>query len=195
MRERLIEAATSEIMAHGFSATTVDSICARAGGSKGSFYHFFPSKAAIGVAVLEIWFARVREASEGGPFQTENQPEKKLAGYLNHLKNISPNLWGKGSALAALATELGESGEELPAACRRLIHEATEREEREDLFAPVARGLEGRHGRDVALLHLAVVEGAALLARAQSQPEVAREIMDTFQLCLRKLVEYTREPE
>ena len=128
----------------------------------------------IGVAVLETWFARVREASEGGPYQTETQPEKKLAGYLNHLKNISPGLWGKGSALAAITTELGESGEELPEACRRFIQEATEGDL---LLAPVARELEGKESRDVALLLLAVVEGAALLSRAQSRPEVAREIV------------------
>lgn len=193
MRDRLVEAATSEMMARGYTATTVDVICARAGGSKGSFYHFFPSKAAIGVAVLETWFARVREASDGGPYQTETHSEKRLLGYLNHLKNISPGLWGKGSALAAIATELGESGEELPAACQRLIGEAIEAG---DVFAPLAERLEdSRLGPDLAQLHLAVVEGAALLARAQSRPEVTREVLDTFQLCLRKLLEYTREPQ
>ncbi len=193
MRERLVEAATREIMTRGFTATTVDAICTRAGGSKGSFYHFFPSKAAIGVAVLERWFETTKAASEGGPFQTESQPGKRLLGYLNHLKNISPGLWGKGSALAAIATELGETGEELPEACRRFIEEATS--DSEGLLAPVAERLEaGRRGQDVALLLLAVVEGAALLARAQSRPDAAREVMDTFQLCLRKLLEYTREP-
>ena len=194
MRGRLVEAATLEIMAKGFTATTVDSICARAGSSKGSFYHFFPTKAAIGAAVLEKWFETIQEASEGGPFQTESQPEKRLVGYLNHLKNISPGLWGKGSALAAIATERGQIGEELPDACRRFIEGATR--DSGTLLTPVAERLEaGRQGQDVALLLLAVVEGAALLSRAQSRPETAQEVMGTFQLCLRKLLEYTREPE
>lgn len=178
-------------MAKGYSATTVDQICAGAGASKGSFYHFFGSKSGIGVAVLEAWFTQVGTAAEGGPYQTETQPEKRLLGYLNHIKNIAPGLWGKGSALAAIATELGDSGEELPAACRRFIHEAADLPG--ELFTPVAATLEGRQGRDLALLLLAVIEGAALLARAQSQPETAREVVETFQLCLRKLLEYTRE--
>ena len=43
-RDRLIAAAEAEMLAKGYPATTVDEICARAGVSKGSFYHFFSTK-------------------------------------------------------------------------------------------------------------------------------------------------------
>lgn len=192
MRVRLLEAATREIMTRGFAATTVDAICLGAGASKGSFYHFFPSKADIGVAVLETWFVRVREVGEGGPYQTESQPDKRLTGYLNHLKNISQGLWGRGSVLAAIVTELGPPGEELTLACRRLLGEACAQPA--ELLAPVAATLgDVSRQNDLARLLMAVIEGASVLARAEGRPETSRDVLDTFQLCLRKILEYSRE--
>ncbi len=47
-------------MSHGFSATTVDAVLARASASKGAFFHHFPTKGALGVALVE------RYASEDG---------------------------------------------------------------------------------------------------------------------------------
>lgn len=48
--------ATVQLMLkQGFAATSVDQICAAAGMTKGSFFHHFSSKEAIGKAAVEWW--------------------------------------------------------------------------------------------------------------------------------------------
>jgi TetR/AcrR family transcriptional regulator, transcriptional repressor for nem operon len=46
-RRKLIDAAVRLLLHQGFAATTVDQICAEAGLTKGSFFHYFDTKEAI----------------------------------------------------------------------------------------------------------------------------------------------------
>ncbi|MDQ6661510.1 MAG: TetR/AcrR family transcriptional regulator, partial [Chloroflexota bacterium] len=58
-RKRLIEAANKVIYAHSYEAVSVDELCAAAGVTKSSFYHFFSSKQDLVLVALESqwqWF-------------------------------------------------------------------------------------------------------------------------------------------
>jgi TetR/AcrR family transcriptional repressor of nem operon len=59
-RQKLMEAALALIWTGGYAATSVDDICAKADVKKGSFYHFFKSKADLEVAALEMNWQRMR---------------------------------------------------------------------------------------------------------------------------------------
>lgn len=52
-RERIIGAAAAVFAEKGYRQSAVDHIVARSGTSKGSFYHFFPSKEAILLTLLD----------------------------------------------------------------------------------------------------------------------------------------------
>ena len=52
-KDKLIEAALRLMLAKGYPATTVDEICASAGVSKGSFYHFFATKEELALAAVQ----------------------------------------------------------------------------------------------------------------------------------------------
>jgi TetR/AcrR family transcriptional regulator, transcriptional repressor for nem operon len=54
-RKKLIESASSLMLMRGFNATTVDDICAQAGMTKGSFFHYFENKDDIGQAAAQAW--------------------------------------------------------------------------------------------------------------------------------------------
>lgn len=56
-RDRILEAARTLVLRHGFAATTVDSILESASASKGAFFHHFPSKAHLGRALVERYAA------------------------------------------------------------------------------------------------------------------------------------------
>ena len=59
-RERLIEAIGELIWVGSYGSTSVDDICAKAGVKKGSFYHFFESKAELAVAAIDDEWHRRR---------------------------------------------------------------------------------------------------------------------------------------
>lgn len=54
-RQRLIDATVRLMLRQGFAGTSVDMICSEAGVTKGSFFHHFESKEAIGRAAVEWW--------------------------------------------------------------------------------------------------------------------------------------------
>jgi len=56
-RQKLVDATLRLMIQQGFAATTVDEICAAAKLTKGSFFHHFESKEAIGRAAVEAWGA------------------------------------------------------------------------------------------------------------------------------------------
>ena len=52
-RQKILRAAFPEIYRHGFQAASLDAILGEAGVTKGALYHHFPSKAALGHAVVD----------------------------------------------------------------------------------------------------------------------------------------------
>lgn len=58
-RHHLLEAALRRFAAQGYNAASVDDICNDAGLSKGAFYHHFPGKQAVFLALLEGWLTNV----------------------------------------------------------------------------------------------------------------------------------------
>jgi TetR/AcrR family transcriptional repressor of nem operon len=59
-KERLMEAVQELIWTGSYGSTTIDQICQRAGVKKGSFYHFFDSKADLAVTALDAEFKNKR---------------------------------------------------------------------------------------------------------------------------------------
>src|SRR5918998_2874739 len=52
-RERILDAAQSLVLQRGFAGTSVDAVLAAASVTKGGFFHHFPSKQALGLALVE----------------------------------------------------------------------------------------------------------------------------------------------
>ncbi|MGK7311990.1 MAG: TetR/AcrR family transcriptional regulator [Candidatus Longimicrobiales bacterium M2_2A_002] len=57
-RARIMDVAESLILAQGFAATSVDSIVAGAGVTKGAFFHHFDTKTELAHALVERWADR-----------------------------------------------------------------------------------------------------------------------------------------
>jgi len=55
----ILDAAVRQFAIAGYNAASVDDICSSAGVSKGAFYHHFPSKQAVFLALLEGWLTMI----------------------------------------------------------------------------------------------------------------------------------------
>jgi TetR/AcrR family transcriptional repressor of nem operon len=73
-RNKLIEAAFSIIRQKGYAATSVDELCARAGVTKGAFFHHFPSKDSLAVAAVNQWSEMSIALSPPLPITTSRIP-------------------------------------------------------------------------------------------------------------------------
>jgi AcrR family transcriptional regulator len=54
-QSRILDAAVKRFSISGFNGASVDDICSEAGVSKGAFYHHFPTKQAVFLALLTGW--------------------------------------------------------------------------------------------------------------------------------------------
>ena len=58
-RGRILDAAVRKFAIAGYDAASVEDICTEAGVSKGAFYHHFPTKQAIFLALMQAWLALI----------------------------------------------------------------------------------------------------------------------------------------
>lgn len=77
-RKSLIEAAHALIWANSYAHVSVEDICRAAGVQKGSFYHFFPTKAELAVAALEDHWAQSGPKIEKIFGENASKPLKQL---------------------------------------------------------------------------------------------------------------------
>jgi AcrR family transcriptional regulator len=58
-RARILDAAVRRFAIAGYDAASVDDICNEAGVSKGAFYHHYPTKQAIFLALMQGWLGMI----------------------------------------------------------------------------------------------------------------------------------------
>src|SRR5450631_3207710 len=82
-RTRLLDAALRVIRAKGYSATSVDELCAAAGVTKGAFFHHFRSKEALAVAAAGHWSAMTGALFAAAPYHHFADPLDRVLGYID----------------------------------------------------------------------------------------------------------------
>jgi TetR/AcrR family transcriptional repressor of nem operon len=84
-RERLIGAIGELIWVGSYGSTSVDDICAKAGVKKGSFYHFFESKADLAIATIDAEWQHRRPELDAifSPIVPPLERFEKLADFIN----------------------------------------------------------------------------------------------------------------
>lgn len=179
-RRKLLDAALSLIREQGYSATTIDALCARAGVAKGSFFHHFPDKPALAVAAAEYWSKTTGELFASAPYHAAADPLDRLLGYIDFRRALIARALPEFTCLVGTMTqEVYQSHPAIRDACEASIvgHAAT-------LEADIAAAMQ-LYGvaadftpRSLALHTQAVLQGAFILAKARSEPAVAIESID-----------------
>lgn len=81
---RLLETAHELIWRNSYAAVSVDEICEKANVKKGSFYHFFPSKADLAMATID-WSMKDMTNIFNEIFSPTNHPIRRFEGLIDHL--------------------------------------------------------------------------------------------------------------
>lgn len=165
-RKKILEAAFELLLARGYSATSVDEICSRAGVSKGSFYHFFHSKEELGLAVLNRFYREGMHIIGKGDFLQVADPRRRLDAFFDHLEQVAPDFWQRGCLLGNFATELSESNPVIHARVTELFSDMVSK------LAPLFAAVIG-DPQEAALWAeemLMVLEGSIILARVHDDP-------------------------
>jgi len=77
-RSAILEAAFAEIYRHGFQAASVGNILKRTGLTKGALFHHFPTKKALGYAVVDEVIAQMIRAQWVVPLSTADDPVRTI---------------------------------------------------------------------------------------------------------------------
>jgi TetR/AcrR family transcriptional regulator, transcriptional repressor for nem operon len=177
-RSKLIDAAHMLVRRQGYSATSVDQICAAAGVSKGSFFHHFASKEALAAVAAEQWTARADELIFTlAPWTQIADPLERL---LAHIDFRAALMDGPAEAFTCyVGTMLQESFASHETLRRAGDASITAYSERlaEDIDAAIEKyGIKNSVTALGLAYHVqAVLQGAFILAKAKADPEIARE--------------------
>jgi TetR/AcrR family transcriptional repressor of nem operon len=165
-QENILKAARDLFLSKGYPATTVDQIVENAGVSKGSFYHAFPSKEEMGIILLEWYQLGGVEKIMGGHFAKMKDPKKRMLGFVDHIENISKDMWGHGCLLGNLGLELAETSPKIRKKVSGLFQKVINM--LEPIFEPAGRKNGSKDhptAKQVAEQYLVMLEGSITLAR------------------------------
>ncbi|GLZ39975.1 TetR/AcrR family transcriptional regulator [Actinokineospora sp. NBRC 105648] len=131
-RRRLLEVSAAQFLRQGYHGTGIKDLLDRVEIPKGSFYNYFPSKEALGVATIE-YTARCTAAALTSAFDGAPDPLSGVRAFFESLlAHFEDNDFTGGCLLANLACELDDSE-----TCRVAISVAY-RQWRDGLAGPLA---------------------------------------------------------
>jgi len=173
-REKLIDAALTEIRVRGYNATTLDELCAAAGVTKGAFFHHFKSKEDLAVAAADSWTQMSGELFGQASYHQHADPLDRLLGYIDLRAQLIRGTTAEFTCLAGTMTqEIFQTNPRIRKACFDSIAGHAEQLE-DDIAAAIAlyRPGAGFTAKSLALHTQAVLQGAFILAKAKDDPQV-----------------------
>lgn len=181
-QQRILDAARQLIYARSYADVGVAEICEQAGVQKGSFYHFFPSKRDLTLAVLDAHYLTFKEQMVDRAFADDIPPLARLERFARLVYEFQKQLMkdtGRvlGCPVGNLANELASHDEAIrekidqlfrkaQAHVRQLLKEASKEGELPDV------NLEA-----TAQAMFAYFEGVMMLGKTQNDPEVLRKLL------------------
>jgi TetR/AcrR family transcriptional repressor of nem operon len=190
-REKLLDAAFVLIREQGYSATSVDELCAQAGVTKGAFFHHFQSKAALAVAAANRWSEVSTTFFQTAPYHEHRDPLDRVLGYLDFRKALLKGEVAEFTCLAGtMVQEVYRTHAEIREACEASISGQAATIAADIAEAMKLYGVRAKWSAQSLALHTqAVLQGAFILAKAKGGPEVAAASVDHLRRYIELLFE------
>ena len=180
VKQRIIDAALAEIRTKGYSATTVDDLCEKAGVTKGAFFHHFKSKEDLAVNAADYWSSMTGDFFAQAPYHKHSDPLERVIGYVDFRKAIIQGTIPEFTCLVGtMVQETYDSNPAIREACFHSIFGHAGVLEKDinlakKLYAPRAKWT----SKSLALHTQAVLQGAFILSKASQDPRTAADSID-----------------
>jgi TetR/AcrR family transcriptional repressor of nem operon len=174
-RGKLLAAARDVIRAKGYTAASVDDICAAAGLTKGSFFHHFDSKEALGIAAVEAFEAMAETLFGAAPYQASEDPRERIFGYVDlRIAMLTGEISQYTCLIGTTVQEIYQTHPALRATCDRMLSEHVGMLTR-DLAAAKARYAPAAPWKpeSVGYFMQCVLQGGFIFTKAQQNASVA----------------------
>lgn len=187
-RMRLIEAARSLVRRQGFGATSVDQLCAAAGVTKGAFFHHFPSKEALGVALVDDWTETTAAMFAAHPYNDLPDPLDRVFAYLDLRRSLLDQPLPDFSCVAGTTVqEVYETAPAIRDAAGRSVRSGADHVRAHLAAALAAHPVPGVTAESLARQFQVATQGGIILAKAANDTAQAREAYDHLERYLRLL--------
>ena len=180
-RQRIINAAQALIYQRSYNEVGVQEICDHAKVQKGSFYHFFPSKSDLALAVLDKSQTYICDEIINKSFNDDIPPLARIERFFNTLYEFHRQ--AKENSGRVFGCPFGNLGSEMSTQDEGIrnkvdsIFSASEKPFENALTEAVARGdLQTVDTAAMAKAIFAYAEGIMLYAKTCNDPELIREL-------------------
>ncbi|MEV6600917.1 TetR/AcrR family transcriptional regulator [Actinoplanes sp. NPDC051346] len=188
-RERIVVVARDLVHGASLAQVSTEEVCRAAGIHKGSLYHFFPSKNALGTAVLERNWDMMSAVLQAA-FADDVAPLARIDRFVDSFAEMLAALRQRmgatpGCPLGGLAAEMAGHGDDARAQVTRILAGWTryfteaiaEAKGRGEIAAAVDPG-------EASMRLLAHLQGYALMAKAYDDPDVLRQAKTGMRMLL-----------
>jgi AcrR family transcriptional regulator len=164
-RERLITTAAELFWRQGYAQTGVNEIILQAQATSGSFYHFFPAKEDLLLAVVDHMRERLQAEVFENADEAATNPIDRIFSILSaYRRHLAANDFVFGSPLASLAAEVSENHPQVRVRLSEVVEEWTS--QIEDLLTDAGPRLPVNTDRRVlARFIVSAMEGGVLQSR------------------------------
>jgi TetR/AcrR family transcriptional regulator, transcriptional repressor for nem operon len=178
-RTALLDATLKVIRSKGYSAATVDDICAAASVTKGSFFHHFANKEELAIKATHYWNEMTGSLFATAPYQQVPDPRERILAYIDFRAQIvQGDLADVTCLLGTMVQETFDSHPAIRTACREGI------ESHARTLVPVISKAKAMYAPDadwnaenLALYTQAALQGAFIVAKGQGDSEIAVELI------------------
>ena len=182
-KQRLLDSAQQLMYSRSYSDVGVQEICKDANVQKGSFYHFFPSKSALTIEVLEQIKVRMIESILLPAFAKDLTPGKRFERFIEYAYQYQLQLkeefgYVLGCPMGNIALEMSTRDESIRKKVEMLF---------ESIFYVFVDVLDDAKqlgeidsdidSEELAQVALAYGEGVLMLAKAKNDPEVIKRLL------------------
>jgi TetR/AcrR family transcriptional repressor of nem operon len=181
-QQRILDSARELIHSRSYADVGVAAICQHAGVKKGSFYHFFPSKRDLTLAVLDGYYMQMKRDLLDDAFSARLPPLQRLERFAQLMydvqkSNVASTGHLVGCPFGNLAVELSTQDEQIRLKLAEIFSRVCTEFHRTLDEAIKIGELEDIDSGATAEAMLAYFEGVMMMAKTQNDPEVLHQLL------------------